>query len=96
MKSGVPNAIRVAKEFGDRIDFYGIRLDSGDMAYLSKKARKLLDEAGFTNTKIIASSDLDEYTIMHLKSQGAKIDVWGVGTKLITSFEQPALGLFTN
>ncbi|EEK91061.1 Nicotinate phosphoribosyltransferase [Bacillus cereus F65185] len=92
LKSGVPNAIRVAKEFGDRIDFYGIRLDSGDMAYLSKKARKLLDEAGFTNTKIIASSDLDEYTIMHLKSQGAKIDVWGVGTKLITSFEQPALG----
>ncbi|MCI0766205.1 nicotinate phosphoribosyltransferase [Bacillus sp. TL12] len=92
LKSGVPNAIRVAKEFGDRIDFYGIRLDSGDMAYLSKEARKLLDAAGFTNTKIIASSDLDEYTIMHLKSQGAKIDVWGVGTKLITSFEQPALG----
>ncbi|PFR23918.1 nicotinate phosphoribosyltransferase [Bacillus cereus] len=92
LKSGVPNAIRVAKEFGDHIDFYGIRLDSGDMAYLSKEARKQLDAAGFTNTKIIASSDLDEYTIMHLKSQGAKIDVWGVGTKLITSFEQPALG----
>ena len=52
LKSGVPNAIRVAKEFEDRIDFYGIRLDSGDMAYLSKKARKLLDEAGFTNTKL--------------------------------------------
>lgn len=92
LKSGVPNAIRVAKEFGDRINFYGIRLDSGDMAYLSKEARKMLDEAGFPNTKIIASSDLDEYTIMHLKSQGAKIDVWGVGTKLITSFEQSALG----
>lgn len=79
MKSGVPNAIRVAKEFGDRIDFYGIRLDSGDMAYLSKKARKLLDEAGFTNTKIIASSDLDEYTIMHLKSQGAKLTYGALG-----------------
>ncbi|HDX9588799.1 TPA: nicotinate phosphoribosyltransferase [Bacillus pseudomycoides] len=92
LKSGVPNAIRVAKEFGDRINFYGIRLDSGDMAYLSKEARKMLDAAGFTDTKIIASSDLDEYTILHLKSQGAKIDVWGVGTKLITSFEQPALG----
>ncbi|SFJ56689.1 MULTISPECIES: nicotinate phosphoribosyltransferase [unclassified Bacillus (in: firmicutes)] len=92
LKSGVPNAIRVAKEFGDRINFHGIRLDSGDMAYLSKEARKMLDAAGFTNTKIIASSDLDEYTILHLKSQGAKIDVWGVGTKLITSFEQPALG----
>lgn len=92
LKSGVPNAIRVAKEFGDRIHFYGIRLDSGDMAYLSKEARKMLDAAGFTDTKIIASSDLDEYTILHLKSQGAKIDVWGVGTKLITSFEQPALG----
>lgn len=49
----MPNAIRVAKEFGDHIDFYGIRLDSGDMAYLSKKARKLLDEAGFTNTKLL-------------------------------------------
>lgn len=92
LKSGVPNAIRVAQEFGNKINFYGIRLDSGDMAYLSKEARKMLDDAGFTNTKIIASSDLDEYTIMHLKSQGAKIDVWGVGTKLITSFEQPALG----
>ncbi len=83
LKSGVPNAIRVAKEFGDRIDFYGIRLDSGDMAYLSKEARKQLDEAGFTNTKIIASSDLDEYTIMHLKSQGAKIDVWGLEQSLL-------------
>ncbi|MFX3623657.1 MAG: nicotinate phosphoribosyltransferase [Ectobacillus sp.] len=92
LKSGVPNAIRVAKEFGDRINFIGIRLDSGDMAYLSKEARKMLDEAGFPNAKIVASSDLDEYTIMSLKSQGAKIDIWGVGTKLITAFDQPALG----
>jgi nicotinate phosphoribosyltransferase len=92
LKSGVPNAIRVAKEFGDKINFVGIRLDSGDMAYLSKEARKMLDAAGFQNTKIVASSDLDEYTIMNLKSQGAKIDIWGIGTKLITAFDQPALG----
>ncbi|MBO9130853.1 nicotinate phosphoribosyltransferase [Bacillus sp. 165] len=92
LKSGVPTAIRVAKELGDQIHFAGIRLDSGDMAYLSKEARKMLDEAGFTDTKIIASSDLDEYTIMNLKTQGAKIDVWGVGTKLITAYDQPALG----
>ena len=92
LKSGVPNAIRVAKEFGDRINFKGIRLDSGDMAYLSKEARKMLDEAGFTDTKIIASNDLDEYTISTLLLQGAKIDDYGVGTKLITSYDQPALG----
>jgi nicotinate phosphoribosyltransferase len=92
LKSGVPTAIQVAKELGDRINFKGIRLDSGDMAYLSKKARKMLDEAGFTETKIIASNDLDEYTILNLKAQGARIDVWGVGTKLITAYDQPALG----
>ncbi|MEL3973644.1 nicotinate phosphoribosyltransferase [Rossellomorea oryzaecorticis] len=92
LKSGVPAAIKVAKELGDKINFKGIRLDSGDMAYLSKKARKMLDEAGFTETKIIASNDLDEYTILNLKAQGAQIDVWGVGTKLITAYEQPALG----
>lgn len=92
LRSGVPNAIRVARELGDKINFVGIRLDSGDLAYLSKKARKMLDEAGFTDTKIIASNDLDEYTIMNLKAQGAKIDIWGVGTKLITAFDQPALG----
>ncbi|WP_064091161.1 nicotinate phosphoribosyltransferase [Rossellomorea aquimaris] len=92
LKSGVPTAIKVAKELGDKINFKGIRLDSGDMAYLSKKARKMLDEAGFTGTKIIASNDLDEYTILNLKAQGAEIDVWGVGTKLITAFDQPALG----
>ncbi len=92
LRSGVPNAIRVAKEFGDKINFKGIRLDSGDLAYLSKEARKILDEAGYTETKISASNDLDEYTIMNLKSQGAKIDTWGVGTKLITAYDQPALG----
>lgn len=92
LRSGVPAAIKVAKEFGDRINFVGIRLDSGDMAFLSKEARKMLDEAGFPQAKIFASSDLDEYTIVHLKAQGAKIDSWGVGTKLITSYDQPALG----
>ncbi|MEB3751677.1 nicotinate phosphoribosyltransferase [Geobacillus icigianus] len=92
LKSGVPNAIRVAKELGDRINFIGIRIDSGDLAYLSKEARKMLDEAGFPNAKIFASNDLDEDTILNLKSQGAKIDVWGIGTKLITAYDQPALG----
>lgn len=92
LKSGVPNAIKVAKQFGDRIHFRGIRLDSGDLAYLSKQARKMLDEAGFTNAKIYASNDLDEDTILNLKAQGAKIDYWGIGTKLITAYDQPALG----
>ncbi|WP_066187829.1 nicotinate phosphoribosyltransferase [Gracilibacillus timonensis] len=92
LRSGVPNAIRVAKEFGDRIHFEGIRLDSGDMAYLSKKARKMLDDAGFPEAKIIASNDLDEYTILNLQAQGAEIDTYGIGTKLITAFDQAALG----
>ncbi|RFU68669.1 nicotinate phosphoribosyltransferase [Bacillus sp. V59.32b] len=92
LRSGVPNAIRVAQELGNKINFIGIRLDSGDLAYLSKEARRMLDEAGFTETKIIASNDLDEYTIINLKSQGAKIDIWGIGTKLITAYDQPALG----
>ena len=92
LKSGVPNAIKVAKELGDKINFTGIRLDSGDLAFLSKESRKLLDQAGFKDTKIIASNDLDEETIINLKSQGAKIDAWGIGTKLITAFDQPALG----
>lgn len=92
LRSGVPNAIRVAKEFGDTIQFRGIRLDSGDLAYLSKEARKLLDEAGYPEAKITASNDLDEYTILNLQAQGAKIDSWGIGTKLITAYDQPALG----
>jgi len=92
LKSGVPNAIRVAKELGNKINFIGIRIDSGDIAYLSKKARKMLDEAGFPNAKIIASNDLDEHTIMNLKAQNALVDGWGIGTKLITAYDQPALG----
>jgi nicotinate phosphoribosyltransferase len=92
LKSGVPNAIKVAKEMQGQINFKGIRLDSGDLAYLSKKARKMLDDAGFPEAKIIASNDLDEYTIINLKAQGAKIDIWGIGTKLITAYEQAALG----
>lgn len=92
LKSGVPNAIKVAKELGDKINFIGIRLDSGDIAYLSKEARAMLDDAGFTEAKIIVSNDLDEETISSLKTQGARVDSWGVGTKLITGYDQPALG----
>ncbi|MCG7333501.1 nicotinate phosphoribosyltransferase [Salinicoccus roseus] len=92
LKSGVPNAIKVAKEYGDKINFIGIRLDSGDIAYLSKEARKMLDDAGFHDVKIIVSNDLDEVTILSLLSQGAKVDSWGIGTKLITAYDQPALG----
>ena len=95
LKSGVPNAIRVFSEMrkaGIPLHNYGIRLDSGDLAYLTKKARKMLDEAGFTDAKIAASSDLDEYLISSLKAQGARIDSWGVGTNLITSKDTPAFG----
>ncbi len=92
LKSGIPTAIRVAKELGDKINFVGIRLDSGDIAFLSKEARRMLDEAGFLDAKVIVSNDLDEYTILNLKAQGAKVDSWGVGTKLITAYDQPALG----
>lgn len=92
LKSGVPTAIKVARELGDKINFVGIRLDSGDIAFLSKAARKMLDDAGFPDAKIIVSNDLDEYTILNLKAQGAKVDMWGIGTKLITAYDQPALG----
>lgn len=93
LNSGVPNAIRVFKELrAAGHEPVGIRLDSGDFAYLSKKARKMLDEAGFEKTIICASGDLDERSITSLLNQGAKINSWGVGTKLITSEEMPALG----
>ena len=73
-------------------ELIGIRLDSGDLAYLSIEARKILDAEGFPDAKIIASNELDENIIASLKDQGAKIAVWGVGTKLITAYDQPALG----
>ena len=93
LRSGVPNAITVFKELrASGHEPVGIRLDSGDLAYLSKKARMMLDEAGFPNAIIAASSDLDEYVIRDLKTQGARINVWGVGTRLITSENNPALG----
>ena len=92
LRLGVPAAIRVARELGDKIKFLGVRIDSGDLAYISKKVRQQLDEAGFPDAKIYASNDLDENTILNLKMQMAKIDVWGVGTKLITAYDQPALG----
>ena len=75
-----------------RLTLWVCGIDSGDIAYISKKVRQQLDEAGFTEAKIYASNDLDENTILNLKMQKAKIDVWGVGTKLITAYDQPALG----
>jgi nicotinate phosphoribosyltransferase len=93
IKSGVPNAIKVFKELREAgHEPVGIRLDSGDLAYLSKKAKKMMNDAGFPNAKICASGDLDEYSINSLKQQGAEISIWGVGTKLITSADMPALG----
>ena len=95
LRSGVPNAIRVFKEMkeaGIELKNYGIRLDSGDLAYMSKRARQMLDEAGFEDAVIAASSDLDEYLIDSLKAQGAAITSWGVGTNMITSKDCPAFG----
>lgn len=91
--SGLPNAIQVARELasqGHRLQ--GIRLDSGDLAALSIEARRMLDEAGLTEVRIVASNDLDEYLIESLRNQGARIDTWGVGTQLVTSKHDPALG----
>ncbi|EJP26053.1 nicotinate phosphoribosyltransferase [Peptostreptococcaceae bacterium AS15] len=91
--SGIVNAITVFNELREQgYEPLGVRLDSGDLEFLSKEVRKRLDEAGFENVKITASNDLDENTITSLKNQGAKIDVWGVGTKMITSFDWAALG----
>ena len=95
LKSGVPHAIQVFKEMreaGIPLTYYGIRLDSGDLAYLSKEAKKMLDAEGFTDAVISASNDLDEHLISSLKDQGATINSWGVGTNLITSKDWPSFG----
>ena len=95
LKSGIPNAIKVFKEMreaGIPLTFYGIRLDSGDLAYLSKKAYQMLEAEGFGDAIISASSDLDEYLIDSLKVQGATINSWGVGTNLITAKDCPSFG----
>ncbi|MDL2211786.1 nicotinate phosphoribosyltransferase [Erysipelotrichaceae bacterium OttesenSCG-928-M19] len=92
LKSGVPNAIRVGQEMPDKNNFKGIRIDSGDLTYNANEARKMLDAAGFEHVKITVSNDLDEDTIASLLLEGAKIDSFGIGTKLITSYNQPALG----
>ncbi|MFI5258045.1 MAG: nicotinate phosphoribosyltransferase [Candidatus Limnocylindrales bacterium] len=91
--TGVAHAIETGRRLEARGGkLAGIRLDSGDLAYLSTEARRMLDDAGFAETKIVASNDLDEYTIASLREQGARIDIWGVGTRLDTCFDQPALG----
>ena len=93
LRQGMPNAIKVFDELKEKgYKPVGIRLDSGDLAYLSKKAREMLDDAGHTGAIICASGDLDEHAITSLKNQGAKIDLWGVGTRLITSSDMPSLG----
>ena len=94
LRSGVPNAIRVFREIllPQGITDFGIRLDSGDISYLSKKARKMLDEAGLTSCKIVASNSLDEYLIRDLMMQGAQIDTFGVGERLITAKSTPVFG----
>lgn len=90
---GVENAIQVGRKLRAKgYELAGIRLDSGDLAYLSIEARRILDEAGFQSTNISASNDLDEYLIKSLKEQGAKINIWGVGTNLVSAWDQPALG----
>ena len=91
--TGIPNAIRVFDEISKKgYKPLGIRIDSGDLAYLSKKAHAMLSEAGYENVSITASNDLNEYKILELKNLGAKINSWGVGTKLITSSDWPSLG----
>ena len=90
---GVRHAVAVGRELRARgHELAGVRLDSGDLAYLSIEARKILDEGGFPKAAIVASNDLDEHLITSLKAQGAAISIWGVGTKLVTAYDQPALG----
>ncbi|MDR9417387.1 nicotinate phosphoribosyltransferase [Gracilimonas sp.] len=92
LKQGVPNAIKVAKELEEKgHKLVGIRLDSGDLAYFARESRKMLDDAGLEYVKIAASNQLDEYLIKSLLDQGAPIDLFGVGTKLVTAYDDPAL-----
>lgn len=95
LRSGIPNAIRVFQEYlasGRTMANFGIRMDSGDLAYLTKKARRMLDEAGLKEAKIVVSNALDEYLINDLLQQGAVIDSFGVGERLITSSSSPVFG----
>lgn len=90
---GIKNAITVGLEMKERGEtLSAIRIDSGDLSWRAKQARKLLDEAGLTETGIVLSNDLDEYTIKSIKDSGAQVNSWGVGTKLTTAYDQPALG----
>ncbi len=90
---GVRHAVEVGRELRESgHELIGVRIDSGDLAWLSKRAREVLDEGGFSDAKVVASNELDEHLILSLKEQGAAIDVWGVGTKLATAWDQPALG----
>ena len=93
LKSGIPNAITVFKELAEQgYRPCGIRIDSGDITYLSKSARKMMDDAGFSDCKIVASNSLDEYIIRDILLQGAKIDSFGVGERLVTSKSEPVFG----
>ena len=93
LKSGVPNAIIVGKELESQgKKLLGVRLDSGDIADLSIKTREMLDEAGLEEAKIVASNEIDEYIIEEIKSKNGAVDIWGIGTKLATCYDQPALG----
>ena len=93
MKKGIENAITVGLEMRERGEkLAGIRIDSGDLAWLSRYARERLDAAGLTDCGIVLSNDLDEYTIESIREQGANVMSWGVGTKLATAYDQPALG----
>jgi nicotinate phosphoribosyltransferase len=90
---GARHAVEVGLRLRERgHELVGVRIDSGDLAWLSKRVREILDEGGFPNARIVASNELDEHLISSLKEQGARIDVWGVGTKMATAWDQPALG----
>jgi nicotinate phosphoribosyltransferase len=92
-EAGVRKAVKVGNQLRERgHEMLGVRLDSGDLAALSILARRILDEGGFPQAKIVASDSLDEYAIKDLKARGARIDIWGIGTRLATAYDQPALG----